>query len=177
MRYKFAGLIAIGLFLSIAIAPRVSAHVLVTDKVSNSSAVVHITPDDDPEAGKPADFYFELQTSVSPTTFSEYRLYITDENDVMTTVPLNTNSHSMAGSYTFPTQGLYRLELKSINPWKQSFDLKYSLRVSRGVAGGAAMQQRFGWVQPTFIATAVITGLLLITFVNNFRQIFKHSTF
>lgn len=157
--------------------PTAFAHVLVTDSASKSSAIVHITPDDDPEAGKPAEFYYELKTKISSTTFSEYRVHVTDEAGNSTTVPITSDATSISISYVFPTQGLYKLELKSIHPWKTSFDLSYSIRVSRGIVGSASSAQNYTWAQPVLIAIGVLTLLLAITFVNNRELIAEHSRF
>lgn len=174
---KLIASVVLGVSLVMLLTPKASAHVLLTDKHTGSSAILHITPDDDPEAGKDAELYFEIQSTVPKNTYDEYRLYITNDTGEITELAVHATDTGVSTHYVFPTQALYKLELKNPVTKNRSFDLMYSLRVSRGVATGSSQVTEFGWTEPVMVFTVGAAALLLIVGFNNRKEIFTRSTF
>lgn len=108
-----------------------SAHVLVKDASGKRGAIVHIIPDDDPIAGKPATIYFDMQDSSNER--ATVMLTIVDERDQRTTVDLKRDASLANGSYVFPQQGVYELVFV-YNAANRTDTYTYTQRVSRGLA-------------------------------------------
>jgi hypothetical protein len=151
------------------------AHVLVVDHQSNIAAVLHSNPDDDPVAGQTSQLFFDVQDAKSNAhiPYAAYQLVVGDESGNKIFVVTHAYGSTVSAEYTFPSQGLYQLSLRS-NPayyGLQKVSLDTSLRVSRG-AGARLDRPRHDWATDSLIVAAVLMVLLLITGFNNRREIF-----
>ncbi len=159
----------------------VSAHVLLRDARADIGAVLHINPDDDPIAGQTSQLYFDLQDKNSQVriAYSGYELIIADERNGAVTVPLTVSGSTLQVEYTFPSQGLYRLTLRS----KASYDqfqkvaMRDSLRVSRGVAGRIDSKPKHPLASVISLAVTVAFISLVILAWNYRHIIARHSRF
>lgn len=169
-------LAALVLCLALLTAQPASAHVLLTDPEARISALVHITPDDSPIAGQPAQLFFAIQdnAAVVDVPLGGYELFITDAEGNRQQVATRVEDGTVAATYTFADKALYDLELRA----RQSSDvaLTSSIRVTRG-AGDAVATTTHSWAQAGLVVSLILVGLLGITAANNSRQILKRSTF
>lgn len=157
----------------------VFAHVLLEDKNAEVGAVLHLTPDDDPIAGQNSQLFFDIQdkNTQARIPYSGYELLSTNESNTTTAIPLEVSGKTLTANYTFPVQGVYRLELKS----KQSYDsfvkvsILYTLRVSRGKLQPGAISKKQDGANLGIIASIAATGGLIIVGFNNRREIISKS--
>lgn len=159
------------------------AHVLLRDPQTKIGAILHINPDDDPIAGEGefTQLYFDIQDKNAQTRLplAAYQLTIIDEAGTSNYVHLEEAGSTLIATYTFPSQGLYRLELRS-TPDYDSFlkvSMQDSLRVSRGTITNTPTGQKHplaGII--AFVAANVFVVLAIVAF--NYRQkIARHSIF
>jgi len=126
--------------------PAVSAHVLKTD--GSIGAVMHIDPDDDPIAGQPATFFFELKDKQNQFKAADCNCTVTitqNDKQLYSAALFQSGSASDINtpvfSYTFPEKSIYTVILKGVPATAgefQSFTLTYDVRVDRQVAGSSA---------------------------------------
>lgn len=171
---------ALALIVALGFAGTASAHVLLVDRQANIAAVLHINPDDDPVAGEPSELYFDVQDADSDTRipYSAYQLVITDEQNNNTVVRTVASNNTVGVEYTFPTRGLYRLNLRS-NPGYdslQKISLQTSVRVSRG-AGVSANADRYPWATAGLWVGGVLLVMLLTQAVVNWRTTIAGARF
>lgn len=165
----------------IAIPGSADAHVLLRDTKTNIGAVLHINPDDDPAAGPISQLYFDIQDQKAATRipYTGYQLLITNEQGATRQTALDANGSNVTANYAFPTQGVYKLELRS-GPRYDDFahvSLTYSLRVSRGVAGQNAAQNDHPLANIAAVISASLLLALAIIALNNRYAIRKNSKF
>jgi hypothetical protein len=135
----FITLIAYCLLL---IAPAAEAHVLMTDK--SIGAVVHISPDDDPIAGEPANFFFDFKDKDNKFDPKSCEcIYQIKQGDTVIaqgdlfSAGADPSLENASFSVTFPEVGVYTLTLTGNpqNPGQFSdFVLTDSIRVERSSA-------------------------------------------
>jgi hypothetical protein len=110
--------------------PQVSdAHILKTDK--NIGVLLHVTPDDDPIIGQPANIFFEVRDKENKfvTTQCDCTIRILNRYQQVFEGPFNS-----AFSYTFTEKSVYSILVKGIPRVEngfQPFEVRYDLRVSR----------------------------------------------
>jgi hypothetical protein len=135
-----------------AIAPTVSAHVLKSD--GTIGAILHVSPDDDPIAGVPTDFFFELKD-----TENKFRpencdciARIIQDGKVTSSQPLFASNPSpsledASFTYTLPEKGVYQVQLlgapKNDNAFER-FELSWDIRVDR--EGNPTKQTNTHWI-------------------------------
>lgn len=131
MRYLsllFLSLFTVGLLC----LPRLAqAHVLQTD--GTIGAVLHINPNDEPVAQRQSTFLFEFKDTKNSFELANCQCSATilsNEKEIYTT-DLSTTP---AFSYTFPTAGVYTIQLAgtSLAQSFQPFRLSYTIRVEQG---------------------------------------------
>lgn len=117
----------------------VFAHVLKTS--GSVGAVVHVSPEDDPIAGEPTDFFFEFKDKdgkFKPDN-CDCKVVILKSGKEAYSAPLfqsNTdpNLTNASFSYTFPEKNVYTVKVIG-NPLTpdafQAFTLDYDIRVAR----------------------------------------------
>jgi hypothetical protein len=122
--------VALSLFLALVFIPApASAHVLKVD--GTIGAVLHIDPNDSPEAGTPASIFFDLKDSSGKFSIEKCACAVTITEGDKTV--FNRNLISLAAvTYTFPEIGLYDVSLSGSPKDGASFDafkLSYDIRV------------------------------------------------
>jgi hypothetical protein len=129
----------LALLLVLLSSTQAFAHVLETD--GPIGAVFHVSPDDDPIAGEPADFFFEFKDRENRFTPSQCdcTVAISQHNEEifvssLTAHSTDPNLESASFSFTFPQKDIYTITItgkpmdgKAFTP----FTLKYDLRVER----------------------------------------------
>ena len=159
---------------SLLVSSQVSAHVLVADESSSIGAVLHVMPDDDPIAGQPSDLYFDVQATNlknDSVTMSVRDTQTGERQSVETKLEKNL----VTATYEFPAQGVYELEFTVVTD--KTYIFSYAQRVSRGVEGVQIDNESYFIADAALIASGVGFLVILVLFINNRREIKKHSTF
>lgn len=115
------------------------AHVLKTS--GSVGAVVHVSPEDDPIAGEPTDFFFEFKDKegkFKPDN-CDCKVVILKSGQEAYSSPLFQNNAdpsltNASFSYTFPEKDIYKVKVVG-NPTTpgafEAFNLEYDIRVAR----------------------------------------------
>ncbi len=178
---KYIYIFSLIIMTTIVWSAQVKAHVLLRDPKVNIGAVLHINPDDDPIAGEISELYFDLQDQNSQVriAYSGYELIVTDEKGTDVQAPLTISDTTLIAKYNFPSQGLYKLTLRSKASYDQfqKVSMEDSLRVSRGINSGARAQTKYPLANAVVLISAVALGVLAIVAFNYRRVIAGHSRF
>jgi hypothetical protein len=175
-------LVLIIVLMAIITCPNhVFAHVLLRDSQANIGSVLHINPDDDPIAGKPAQLYFDIQDKSSQTRlpYAAYNLSVTNEANVTSVIPLDASTGStLLATYTFPVQGLYRLRLYSNARYDNFLKVTMvdSIRISRGLSNPGQVVSPHTVASTIALVSVIVFLVLSIIGFNNRRAIARHST-
>ncbi len=149
-----------------------SAHVFIRDTTGTVGTVLHVVPDDDPIAGQEANLFFDIQTGGN--AISSAKLVVTDTaSSESVEVPVETNTSAVTATYTFPSQGAYRLELSFVS--NRTYTISYTLRVSRGTIGRAVEQPSHTWVQAALVFSLSSAAALIIVALNHRKDIARLS--
>lgn len=135
-----------------------SAHVLVTDSTSSQGAILHIIPDDNPIAGQESTLYFDTQQGLIVPERTTATLVITDSTGRSAPITPTLDGSLVTASYTFPTQGVYRLTYTITTNGTASV-FEYSQRVSRGVQGSVLDTPSYVWAEMLIVTS--LTGLIV----------------
>ena len=127
------------IFISLFFAPGASAHILKSE--GSIGVLLHLSPDDDPIVGEPANFFFEIKDkdnkfqpadcickisiqSNYTEVFSGDLFIANDSNDI----------NAAVFSYTFPAKAIYNIivsgQPKTAGGF-QTFHVEYDVRVER----------------------------------------------
>lgn len=150
------------------------AHVLIRDDANSTSAILHITPEDNPIAGEESKIYFSL--SNQSLQGSMVGITITNQDTGKSdTVQTRASSTSVSTEYTFTTRGVYDIKLKIGG--KKAYSFSHTQRVSRGIGKDTAKTPDYPLASALLILS--VAGLLLIVaiFVNRRRAINAQSHF
>lgn len=156
----------------------VRAHILVKDPAGAAGAIVHIMPDDDPIAGEPASFFFDIQGGTFSTHEHLYALVITDQSGAETVIPVATTATTASATYTFPQQGVYTVVLSaaSVAPATgHTHYFSFEQRVTRGAAYGIIKPSNNSTAELLLIASICALLLLLIITYNRRTKITSYS--
>lgn len=115
------------------------AHTLKTS--GSVGAVVHVSPEDDPIAGEPTDFFFEFKDKDGKFTPEncDCKVIVLKSGQEAYSAPLfqsNTDPSltNASFSYTFPEKDIYKVKITG-NPLTpgafETFNLEYDIRVAR----------------------------------------------
>lgn len=178
-------------FVFLGVLPSsVLAHTLKSD--GSIGAVIHINPEDDPIAGEPSSFFFEIkdkQKRFKPELCGcTVRIY-KDTTELLNT-PLYNQSQTASldessFDYTFPSKGIYTIKVvgKPIQTDAfQLFTLTYDIRVEREVNPASnttvpATQSNFRVHWYHYLGIAVITIVFLIfLFIDRIRGRSQHKS-
>lgn len=163
--------------LAVLCFPRVVfAHVLVKDTTTDSGAVLHITPDDDPVAGEQAALFYDIRDPSLAMVKPEIMLTVTDAQGSISTLRAHVQGTSVSASYVFPRQGVYRISLLLLHDGRQLHDFTYSQRISRGTAGTVHYRAP-AWAEVGSTMALLSLGALAIVVFNRRDAINKYSTF
>ena len=182
-------LLALGLVYLFTFSPSfIFAHVLKTS--GSVGAVVHVSPEDDPIAGEPTDFFFEFKDKEGKFTPEncDCKVLILKSGQEVYSSPLfqNNTDPSLTNasfSYTFPEKDIYKVKISG-NPLTpdvfEAFNLEYDIRVAReseNLQTGSQIKdepQKENWLS-TFsvplIGGAFIVGLLIFALIKRQKTI------
>jgi hypothetical protein len=147
------------------------AHFLVTDK--NIGAVLHVEPNDEPVAGKPASFFFDFKDKQNKFTPQNCDCtFEIDENgkDIFSQALFhNETNPSLATAsvtYAFHQRGVYQVKVigKPLTPNEfQPFTLTWDFRIDQAVNKQDASQK-----QTFFTNFGIVAIICLVLFGNMF---------
>lgn len=178
MKYKITILpVIISAVVGILFSPgQIFAHTLTTD--GTIGAVQHIDPEDDPVAGEPAFFFFEIKDRDNKFAPRECTCIVTIEKAgvIISTQNLfaDTTSPSLENasfSFTFPERDVYKVILKGTPAASgkfQEFTISTDIRVERTTERPVGTDTNTPQQQNWFIRHNIHfvgSGLILIIFV------------
>jgi len=160
------------LLVALCASRTASAHVLVQDDTHRVGAVLHITPDDDPVAGQPAQLFYDVKDKLFLDNVFLPVLRIADVNGNKTEeVRVTHSGTTISATYTFPVQGVYDLTLTLSSPDK-TYTFTYTQRVGRGTQAIATAHPDHAWADTAFIAS-ICGGIALLVIGFNHRKHIK----
>jgi hypothetical protein len=167
-------ILILSLILCIFLPSSASAHVLLQNSERTMGAVLHITPDDDPIAGESSNLVFDIQDQAVTNENYSFTLQIFDSLGAPQVIPTSINKTVISASHIFPTQGLYRIELRAdpVETAKQPLTFTHSQLVSRGSSSVSNMFSKFALAEIGLIASGCGLLILGILFWNN-REVMK----
>lgn len=176
MRNRLLCALAVCFFAAYMNDAQTNAHVLIADERDRVGAVLHITPDDDPIAGKSAHIFYDIQDDSYDTGAYQATLQIKDvttrESDE---VAVDVQGSYVSGKYTFETQGVYELALL-IRHVNRTDRFVVSQRVSRGTpANVQATKARYAWAELLLVVSASGVVTLGIVILSRGRSILSQS--
>lgn len=176
MRSRLLCALAVCLFAACMNDAQANAHVLIADERDRVGAVLHITPDDDPIAGKSAHIFYDIQDESYDTGAYKATLEIEDvvarESDE---VAMDVQGSYVSGEYTFDTQGVYELTLL-IRHADRTDRFVVTQRVSRGTpANVQATKTRYDWAESLLVVSASGIVTLGIVILSRSRSILSQS--
>lgn len=167
-----------------------NAHTLKTS--GSVGAVVHVSPEDDPIAGEPTDFFFEFKDKngkFKPEN-CDCKVTVLKSGTEAYSAPLFQNNTdpsltSASFSYTFPEKDIYTVKIAG-NPATpgsfEPFNLAYDIRVAReseskivGQPGTTEERKKSGivyWVSthiPHLIGGALVLAFLIFDLIKQQR--------
>ena len=148
----------------------VSAHVLVKDATDQYGAVVHVNPDDDPEAGSPSTTFFDLQQLPESLKSQSPMVIVTDEDDRLVQITYQQTANGLQISATYPRRGLYKVTVRY-----GDVTFTFSQRVSRGVVGSHQPPAAPLWADIGVLASGLGLSILLIVVFNRRLAIKAYS--
>lgn len=169
------GMCIVSLYWVMVVPQVAQAHVLIRDEAKLIGAVLHITPDDDPVAGQPANLFFDLQKVTGGQAYAA-KLQIRDSAGRQDEVPVSINKGSASARYIFPVQDTYSLKL-TITAKGRPYVFEYTQRVSRGTVGSALDRPTYLWAEAALIASICTFALLMIVAFNRRKTIAVNSRF
>lgn len=143
----------------VAFSRPAEAHMLLKDEVATKGAILHVTPDDDPVAGKSTAFLLDIQDASLSKEQSTASLTVIDDKNRQTEVPARMQGKAIAGDYVFPRQGLYTLVFSTQQGSSQTHRFTESLRVSRGAINDTVAADGI----PLWAGVGVLTSAMAMT--------------
>lgn len=166
------------IFLTVLCLPaQVLAHVLVTDTSGSYGMIVHVRPDDDPVAGEPAYFYFDLADAGIRVEDYVLELKIAKEDGNIAVVKVEpAGPNGAAARYVFPVQGLYRLELTAASLESGAeITFRFNQLIGRGIASSPLDQPRYAWAEFLLVMSLAALGILVLAVIMRRKAIAAYS--
>lgn len=171
---KYIVAVLVVLVAGFVFSQHASAHVVVNSTDKDSSAILHIIPDDDPIAGEVANLMFDTQDGFLIDS-SEISLVIRDTSKQSeVTVPIRQDGSLVSADYTFPTQGTYLIKY-TVTTDGNTQVFEQDMRVSRGTQGSNQVVQTYPWAEGLLFAVAVLFLVLVVIGWNKRHEIFAFS--
>lgn len=162
--------------LCLLLAADCQAHVFITDSSSRTGAVLHITPDDNPIAGRKASLFFDTQGKLLDKS-SQVKLSIAQESkDTYQVVETRIDGSLVTADYIFPSQGVYHLRYVVEHP-DGDYLFEQTTRISRGVSLQAVDKSTHTWAEGLLVICLVAAMILLILAWNRRQYIARQSSF
>lgn len=159
----------LGILLGLVVFSRpAGAHMFSKDAETESGAVLHITPDDDPIAGENSLFVFDIENAPPPNPSIVAMLTIADDQNHAAAVPAHLNEHMVKAEYTFPSQGLYTITLTLEQNGQQTHNFTQSQRVSRGTLINETASSKPLWAGLGALASGV--AAVIVAFIAFYRR-------
>lgn len=150
-----------------------SAHVLVSAKNNVGSAILHITPGDDPVALEKSSLFFDVDTGGVAITSAHLKItnQTTQRFEELAT---GIKDSGVSSAYTFPSKDLYLISLV-INRGNGQLEFTSSVRITRSVASNDGASDMPTWA--TIGAVLAVWGIaaLAITAFQRRKSIDKYS--
>jgi hypothetical protein len=174
MSKRLLGLVIIVAAL-ILLPASASAHVLIKDEIKGTGAILHINPDDDPVAGERAGLFFDIRDTAVAEPGTTVQLTITGEQSAPVQVAAELQGSSVSVSYTFPQQGLYRVQLDVRQNGETTHTFVHPQRVGRGIIGTTNAPNAPMWAEVGMIFSALAVICLGIIAWNRRKAISEYS--
>lgn len=174
MKYVVAVFIA-GL-AGLLLAQGAMAHVFIRDQAGSMGAILHITPDDDPIAGRKATLLLDIQDITLDNTSTAVLSVERVGHSESALVPAKIDGALIVTDYVFPSQGVYQLRY-DITSQGSVYAFEYITRIARGVADDAPAGQRYASAEGLLIGCGVLLLCLGIVAWNRRGDIVKQSVF
>ncbi len=166
----------VSLGLVVLQADSTNAHVLITDETQTKGAILHIIPDDNPIAGKPATLFFDTQGGILNDTSEVVLTIMRKDTSESSTVETKRDGSLVTADYAFPAQGIYKLRYDIVSDATQ-YSFVQTTRISRGIIAEPVLASRYIWAEALLIACGVGTMLIAILVFNRRRLIMDQSSF
>ena len=158
--------------------PKASAHIVLRDKKANIGALIHVNPDDDPIAGRPAQMNFSIDDSSAAyrAPYKAYTLSVTGADGKSAQAAMSVTDTTVIGTYVFPSQGIYTLNLTAEAEGGKIIAFRDVLRVSRGIVRAEVKEPEYPWATIVLWNAGIVLLALLAVFMINRREIIRKST-
>lgn len=164
------------LLLALSFAPEeAKAHVLVTSRSGEATAVVHINPDDDPIAGSEASVYLDVKSGQLVNSEVDYIIRISKESEgnVDSVVATELGVSGVRFEYVFPVRGIYKLEIIALTDDGLVDGFEFAQNVSRGI--GTMASKRYGLAEFGIILSSCLIAVILIIVINRRSLLVRYA--
>ena len=155
-------------FVFFSVSKTTFAHFLLEDSDTGIAASLHVSPDDDPIAGKQSIISFDFSHHGIQSEKYDFSLSVKSDVNRTEKIPVEAVSTVVMAKYTFPYQGLYNVTL-DITPKDGSAGSKltYAQRISRGEV---RTYGSFGWTRISLISVPLLLLVVLIVAFNSRKR-------
>lgn len=174
MRKIFLTSVLSTILASIVFVTPANAHVLIMDTTDKLGLVLHVTPADEPVAGKISNLYFDIQNSAANIDTSKAILDISSIDTSDSSVPLEKHTNSLNAAYLFNKPGVYTLVLTVISNGK-TYLFSHSLRVAANDQVDNSAVKNSSWAKATIVVSTTAILVLLIIAFNRRKRIASQS--
>lgn len=172
MRKIFLTSIISTVLASVVFVTPANAHVLIMDTTSELGLVLHVTPADEPIAGKVSNLYFDIQNSATGVAISKATLDVRSADTSKTSARLQKHNNSLNAAYLFDKPGVYTLTLTLVGGGK-TYTFNHSLRIAANNQGNYSKSSN--WAKAIVVASSTAILVLLIIVFNRRKRIASQS--
>ena len=153
-----------------------AAHVLITDQSASKGAILHVTPDDDPVAGKKATLYLDTQGVVFDGESRAAATVTQKASGETSTVEAAISGALITLDYVFPTRGVYEIEY-GIESKEGLIQFTTSMRISRGDVATTQPRSNHTWAEALLAFSGIGCIVLCIVVFNRRDALVRQSRF
>lgn len=155
------------LTLAIVLLPLGTAQAHVLREDHGISGVLHMPPSDEPRANESTDLYISFGDKTGALNLADCNcnLQVSKDGNQLATVPLRPRAKlSAAGTYTFPTVGVYDVVATGTpkNSAFPAFRLTYIVRVASDVRTTASLERKNSNTVFLIVSFGVLAGIALL---------------